>query len=107
MRRCRGLALLVVLAVILAACGAQAVDPTPSPSASSGAASVEPSASDRVGAVEPAPGSTSGVYQPNPGAIVVAIDAGHGGCLDWGVPDPTERRVEFSEKVMTLGIAQR
>ena len=23
--------------------------------------------------------------------IVVAIDAGHGGCLDWGVPDPSER----------------
>ena len=30
-----------------------------------------------------------------PGAIVVAIDPGHGGCLDWGVPDPSERGVEL------------
>ena len=29
---------------------------------------------------------------PNPGAIVVAIDPGHGGCLDWGVPDPAAAR---------------
>jgi N-acetylmuramoyl-L-alanine amidase len=46
------------------------------------------------------------VYPPNPGAIVVAIDAGHGGCLDWGVPDPSERGVELAEKSLTLGIAQ-
>jgi N-acetylmuramoyl-L-alanine amidase len=52
----------------------------------------------------PAPGSSSSVYAPNPGAIVVAIDPGHGGCLDWGVPDPLERGVAFSEKVMTLAI---
>jgi len=35
---------------------------------------------------------------------VVAIDPGHGGCLDWGVPDPLDRGAAFSEKVMTLAI---
>jgi N-acetylmuramoyl-L-alanine amidase len=35
---------------------------------------------------------------------VVAIDPGHGGCLDWGVPDPLERGSALSEKVMTLDI---
>jgi N-acetylmuramoyl-L-alanine amidase len=44
------------------------------------------------------------VYVPNPGAIVVAIDPGHGGCLDWGVPDPQKRNSSFSEKTMTLAI---
>ncbi len=57
--------------------------------------------------MEPAPGSDSAVYAPNPGAIVVAIDPGHGGCLDWGVPDPSERGVELAEKTLVLGIAQR
>ena len=38
---------------------------------------------------------------------MVAIDAGHGGCLDWGVPDPSERGVQLAEKTLTLGIAQR
>ncbi len=47
------------------------------------------------------------MYPPNPGAIVVAIDPGHGGCLDWGVPDPSERGVELAEKTLTLAIAQR
>jgi len=47
------------------------------------------------------------VYEPNPAAIVVAIDAGHGGCLDWGVPDPSERGVELAEKTLTLAIAER
>jgi N-acetylmuramoyl-L-alanine amidase len=54
--------------------------------------------------VVPAPGSASTVYRPNPGAIVVAIDPGHGGCLDWGVPDPLERGASYSEKAMTLAI---
>jgi N-acetylmuramoyl-L-alanine amidase len=73
------------------------------------AGSPAPSASPGVGAgqVEPAPGSDSAVYEPNPGAIVVAVDAGHGGCLDWGVADPSERGQEYSEKEMTLGIARR
>ena len=55
----------------------------------------------------PAPGSDSAVYPPNPASIVVAIDAGHGGCLDWGVADPSERGEDLSEKAMTLGIALR
>src|SRR5207253_3063389 len=38
-------------------------------------------------------------------AIVVAIDAGHGGCLDWGVPNPYDNKVGKSEKADTLGIA--
>ena len=57
--------------------------------------------------IEPAPGSDSAVYAPNPGAIVVAIDPGHGGCLDWGVPDPSERGQELAEKTLTLAIAMR
>lgn len=52
----------------------------------------------------PAPGSESTIYRPNPAAIVVAIDPGHGGCLDWGVPDPQERGSAVSEKAMTLDI---
>jgi N-acetylmuramoyl-L-alanine amidase len=59
-----------------------------------------------MGSVEPAPGSESAVYAPNPGAVVVAIDPGHGGCLDWGVPDPSQRGVELSEKAMTLAIGR-
>jgi N-acetylmuramoyl-L-alanine amidase len=60
-----------------------------------------------IGSVIPAPGSESSVYAPNPGAIVVALDPGHGGCLDWGVPDPRQRGVEFSEKTMTLAIGRQ
>jgi N-acetylmuramoyl-L-alanine amidase len=51
-----------------------------------------------------APGSSSKLYRPNPGAIVVAIDPGHGGCLDYGVPDPSKRGVPYAEKTMTLGV---
>jgi N-acetylmuramoyl-L-alanine amidase len=92
--------------VLLAACGTQ---PSPSALASgpiSGSpppASASPAAGP-IGPVRPAPGSDSTVYEPNPAAIVVAIDPGHGGCLDWGVPDPRERGVGFSEKAMTLAI---
>jgi N-acetylmuramoyl-L-alanine amidase len=98
---------LLVLLLCAAACG------SPSPSASvagSGAASPSTAASSSAGPsapagqVIPAPGSDSNVYLPNPGAIVVAIDPGHGGCLDWGVPDPAQRGIAFSEKTMTLGI---
>jgi N-acetylmuramoyl-L-alanine amidase len=88
-------------ALLLSACGPA----VPSPSTTE---SVQPSASvaasASVGEVVPAPGSSSSVYEPNPGAIVVAIDPGHGGCLDWGVPDPEKRGATFSEKVMTLAI---
>jgi N-acetylmuramoyl-L-alanine amidase len=68
---------------------------------------VPPSEQAAVGEVEAAPGSDSAVYGPNPGAIVVAIDPGHGGCLDWGVPDPSGRGEELAEKTLTLGIARR
>ena len=57
-----------------------------------------------IGQVVPAPGSSSELYAPNPHAIVVAIDPGHGGCLDFGVPDPSERGPAYSEKTMTLRI---
>ncbi len=87
--------------LLLAACS----QPAPSQSASgSPSASASAAASSAVGEVVPAPGSSSAVYQPNPGAIVVAIDPGHGGCLDWGVPDPQGRGPAFSEKTMTLAI---
>jgi N-acetylmuramoyl-L-alanine amidase len=96
------------LAMLLTACETGAATPTPSPTPSVGpSATAAPTATPAVGAVEPAPGSDSAVYGPNPGAIVVAIDAGHGGCLDWGVPDPSRRGVAFAEKTLTLGIAQR
>ena len=58
-----------------------------------------------AGQAIPAPGSSSAAYQPNPSAIVVAIDPGHGGCLDWGVPNPYDNKVGKSEKADTLGIA--
>ncbi len=97
----RQVAALLGGALLLSACG----PPTPS---QSGTTSVQPSPSTvpspQIGGVVPAPGSSSSVYEPNPGAIVVAIDPGHGGCLDWGVPDPLERGVASSEKVMTLAI---
>ena len=104
--RKRSTALAVSLVLLVTACGNEAVSPTPAPSvtvAESAGAATEPAAPT----IEPAPGSDSAVYGPNPGAIVVAIDAGHGGCLDWGVPDPSERGVELAEKTMTLAIAQR
>jgi N-acetylmuramoyl-L-alanine amidase len=96
----------LALSLAVAACGSPAgtQDSTTSTPAAS---STMPSASEGIGVVEPAPGSGSAVYEPNPAAIVVAIDAGHGGCLDWGVPDPSERGVDWAEKTLTLGIAQR
>lgn len=97
----RPLAALLGGALLLSACG-------PATPSGSEAESIQPSpsaaSSPDIGQVVPAPGSTSSMYQPNPGAIVVAIDPGHGGCLDWGVPDPLERGSAFSEKEMTLAI---
>ncbi len=100
-QRCAVLALVTTLA----ACGGPSVSPT----RSAPTASLPPStatAPPAADAIEPAPGSDSTVYAPNPAAIVVAIDAGHGGCLDWGVPDPSERGVELAEKTLTLEIAR-
>ena len=104
----RPLAAWLIGSVLLAACGAS-LEPPPSPSAAPGSiepVSHSPSPAPAIGSVEPAPGSDSAVYAPNPGAIVVAIDPGHGGCLDWGVPDPSQRGAELSEKAMTLGIGR-
>jgi N-acetylmuramoyl-L-alanine amidase len=108
MRATRRIPAVLMALALLAACDAPSVSTAPSPSAPSlPSATVAPSAAPLVGEVEPAPGSDSEVYAPNPDAIVVAIDAGHGGCLDWGVPDPSQRGVELAEKTMTLGMAQR
>lgn len=97
------------MVLVLAGCG-MVTDGTPrttSDAAPSQAASASAAPSGEPDGIQPAPGSSSTVYEPNPGAIVVAIDAGHGGCLDWGVPDPSERGVDLSEKALTLAIAQR
>jgi N-acetylmuramoyl-L-alanine amidase len=96
----------VVLALASVACGSDAVSPSLGATPSDTAATPVPTASPLTSVVEPAPGSDSAVYAPNPGAVVVAIDAGHGGCLDWGVPDPSERGVELAEKTMTLAMAR-
>ena len=97
----RQFAALVGGLLLLSACGPAAPSGSHMPSVQSSPSTV---ASPTVGEVVPAPGSTSTVYGPNPGAIVVAIDPGHGGCLDWGVPDPLGRPQPFSEKTMTLAI---
>src|SRR5688500_2733587 len=107
--RWRAAVIAIVIGLVVAACGTDASSPAPtaSPSASAdptGAPSIAPHAS--VGTVEPAPGSESTIYPPTPAAVVVAIDAGHGGCLDWGVPDPSERGQAYAEETMTLGIAR-
>jgi N-acetylmuramoyl-L-alanine amidase len=90
------------LALALVACAGSS-----SPAASGGPSAPAGSAapSGGIGQVIPAPGSDSRIYAPNPDAIVVAIDPGHGGCLDWGVPNPYDNTVENSEKAMTLGIS--
>ena len=98
-----GLAFGPILVLLAAACSGG----SSSPSASAPPSSLEPSAapSAALGEVIPAPGSDSRIFAPNPGAIVVAIDPGHGGCLDWGVPNPYDNTVEHSEKTLTLGIS--
>jgi N-acetylmuramoyl-L-alanine amidase len=97
----RLIAALLGTALLLSACAPS----SPSPSARrSSQPSAPPSPSQGIGQVVPAPGSSSTIYEPNPAAIVVAIDPGHGGCLDWGVPDPLLRGAAFSEKAMTLAI---
>ncbi|MEO6579343.1 MAG: N-acetylmuramoyl-L-alanine amidase [Candidatus Limnocylindria bacterium] len=105
--------LFLVFAVALLTAACSLGDPNATPRTTSEAAPVRatwiasPSSAPGAGKITAAPGSTSVVYEPNPGAIVVAIDAGHGGCLDWGVPDPSERGVELAEKTLTLAIARR
>ena len=99
----RRLAPLLGGALLLAACGA--TSPSPRGSVASVPASESPAPSSGIGQVVPAPGSSSTIYQPNPSALVVAIDPGHGGCLDWGAADPLGRGPAFSEKTMTLAIS--
>ena len=101
--------LLAALVMMLAACGAQPSTPTPSVPTPTPTPTLIASATPHSGSgeVEPAPGSDSVAFAPNPAAIVVAIDAGHGGCLDWGVADPSERGVQLAEKTLTLGMAHR
>ncbi|HEV7199241.1 MAG TPA: N-acetylmuramoyl-L-alanine amidase [Candidatus Limnocylindria bacterium] len=98
-----GLAIGLILVLVLAGCVGSA---SPSVSAQP-STSINPSApaSAGPGEVIPAPGSSSRIFAPNPRAIVVAIDPGHGGCLDWGVPNPYDNTVERSEKTLTLGIS--
>jgi N-acetylmuramoyl-L-alanine amidase len=97
-----GLCLALGGAMLLAAC--TSASPTPSRPLASGSVQTTSSPSPRPGQVIPAPGSNSDVYKPNPSAIVVAIDPGHGGCLDWGVPNPYDNKVAKAEKTITLGI---
>ena len=101
--RASAVALAATLALILAACGASPA--SPSGQASDAPSTSTPGPSARVGEVIPAPGSDSRIYGPHPGAIVVAIDPGHGGCLDWGVPNPYDNTVARSEKTLVLDIS--
>jgi N-acetylmuramoyl-L-alanine amidase len=106
-RLAQGIAL-GLLAGLLAACGSVSTSPSGAPLPSTSApASIAPSVDPAMGTVEPAPGSDSELYPPNPAAIVVAVEAGHGGCLDWGVPDPSERGQAYAEETMTLAIARQ
>ncbi len=99
----RSAAALLALVVALAACGSQTPsNRSPQPASEQAEASASASAD-----AQPPPGSASVVYAPNPSAIVVAIDPGHGGCLDWGVADPSARGVELAEKTLALQIALR
>jgi len=100
--RWRPAVIAIGLVVLLGGCGSEATSPTASPPPSR---SSSPSAAASA-KIEPAPGSESAIYAPNPAAVVVAIDPGHGGCLDWGVPDPSERGQAYAEETMTLGIAR-
>jgi N-acetylmuramoyl-L-alanine amidase len=92
------------LVLILSGCLGSPTSPDPSadPSAS---APVSTEASAGIGQVVSAPGSDSRIFAPNPGAVVVAIDPGHGGCLDWGVPNPYDNTIERSEKALVLDMS--
>ncbi len=94
----------LVLSLALAACASGSGSPVVSADPSS-SAPASAGGSAGIGQVVPAPGSDSRIFGPNPGAIVVGIDPGHGGCLDWGVPNPYDNTVERSEKALTLAIS--
>jgi N-acetylmuramoyl-L-alanine amidase len=100
------LGILLSLALLLGACGGEPIPPSTSgPIQSAATPPPTPVPTAGLGQVIPAPGSESAVYRPNPAAIVVAIDPGHGGCLDWGSPSPFENVAAKAEKAITLGIA--
>jgi len=90
-----------LLAALVTAC-AQPGTPAPSRQPASSSSAATPSATPGIGEVVPAPGSESSIYEPNPGALVVAIDPGHGGCLDWGVPNPWDNTVAKAEKKLVF-----
>ena len=108
-QRATGAALALAAAIGLSACGGVAgegVTGTPPESASAaGSGAADSTAPQASASIVPAPGSSGAVYPPNPGAIVVFLDPGHGGCLDWGVPNPFENTLDTAEKTMTLRIA--
>jgi len=107
---CRTAASLALAVLIGAGCGGPPASAPPSdtlPPSPSATAAPSPTVAQTAETVTPAPGSDSVVYAPNPAAIVVVIDPGHGGCLDWGVPDPSERGAEWSEKTLALAIARQ
>lgn len=97
---------LIVLGAVVG-CGAPpATDPAGTVPPASPTIQVASSApSSDLGLVIEAPGSGSSIFEPNPGAITVFIDPGHGGCLDWGVPNPFDNTVEKAEKTMTLAVS--
>ncbi len=100
------LGILLSLALLLGACGWEPTTPSPTrPVSPPAVSSPTPVPTAGLGQVIAAPGSESAVYGPNPGAIVVAIDPGHGGCLDWGSPNPFDNVQAKAEKAITLGIA--
>ncbi len=81
---------------------------SPFASATSGAggSAASPTPVDGAGAVVRGSESPGTVYPPDPDSIVVYVDPGHGGCLDWGVPNPYDNTVANAEKTMTLGMAR-
>jgi N-acetylmuramoyl-L-alanine amidase len=110
-QRGRAAVLLGAIGSLLVACG-QVSPPAPPIEASPLPGRATPAA----GPAGQAPSSTVGpIIEPTANgstdaadaAVVVAIDPGHGGCLDWGVPDPAQRGPDYAEKAMTLAIAQR
>lgn len=105
--RLRAPGALALAAALLTACASQAAPSVPAAPTATAPAGGPTASVGAIGTVQAAPGSESAVYGPNPDAIVVAIDPGHGGCLDWGVPDPSVRGVELAEKTLTLEIALR
>ena len=80
--RSRAARLVAALAMLLAACGTPPATPSVGLSSTPADSGVPGPTAAATNSAEPAPGSDSTVYRPNPGAIVVAIDPGHGGCLD-------------------------